>query len=107
MVSGASVCPMKIDAATFRLSAPLAPMRRVITLATALHDHLHHPEVVEDREERGHEDDGGQDLEGEDEAERRRSAGLARHDRQLAAALDPEGAEDELGAHERRGQAAR
>ena len=25
MVSGASVCPMKIDAATSRLSAPLAP----------------------------------------------------------------------------------
>ena len=26
MVSGASVCPMKIEAATFRLSAPLAPI---------------------------------------------------------------------------------
>ena len=35
MVSGASVCPMKIEAATLRLSAPLAPMRRVITFATA------------------------------------------------------------------------
>ena len=36
MVSGASVWPMKMEAATFRLSAPLAPIRRVITLATAL-----------------------------------------------------------------------
>ena len=35
MVSGASVCPMKIDAATLRLSAPLAPMRRVITCANS------------------------------------------------------------------------
>ena len=34
-----------------------------------LHDHLHDPEVVEDREERGHEDDRGQDLEREHEAD--------------------------------------
>ena len=35
IVSGASVWPMKIEAATFRLSAPLAPIRRVISFATA------------------------------------------------------------------------
>ena len=35
-VSGASVWPMKIDAATFRLSAPLAPITRCITHAAAL-----------------------------------------------------------------------
>ena len=33
MVSGASVCPMKIDAATSRLSAPLAPIVLLITTA--------------------------------------------------------------------------
>ena len=36
MVSGASVCPMKIPAAALRLSAPLAPMSRVITRATSV-----------------------------------------------------------------------
>ena len=30
MVSGASVCPMKIEAATLRLSAPLAPITRLM-----------------------------------------------------------------------------
>ena len=35
MVSGASVCPMKIEAATFRLSAPLAPITRLIRMANA------------------------------------------------------------------------
>jgi hypothetical protein len=35
MVSGASVCPMKMEAATFRLSAPLAPMTRLISSAKA------------------------------------------------------------------------
>jgi hypothetical protein len=35
MVSGASVCPMKIEAATSRLSAPLAPSTRLITSANA------------------------------------------------------------------------
>ncbi len=35
IVSGASVCPMKIDAATLRLSAPLAPMILFITTANA------------------------------------------------------------------------
>ena len=35
MVSGASVCPMKIEAATLRLSAPLAPMTRLMTMAKA------------------------------------------------------------------------
>ena len=33
MVSGASVCPMKMLAATFRDSAPLAPITRVINQA--------------------------------------------------------------------------
>jgi hypothetical protein len=33
MVSGASVCPMKIEAATLRLSAPLAPITRLMTAA--------------------------------------------------------------------------
>jgi len=33
MVSGASVCPMKIEAATLRLSAPLAPITLLITMA--------------------------------------------------------------------------
>ena len=44
-------------------------------LRDGLHDHLHHAEVVEDREQGGDEDDRGQDLEGEDEAERGRPAG--------------------------------
>ena len=35
IVNGASVCPMKTDAATLRLSAPLAPISRVMTLANA------------------------------------------------------------------------
>ena len=35
MVSGASVCPMKMDAATLRLSAPLAPITRLISTAKA------------------------------------------------------------------------
>ena len=35
MVSGASVCPMKMDAATLVLSAPLARMSLFITIAIA------------------------------------------------------------------------
>ena len=35
MVSGASVCPMKIEAATLRLSAPLAPITRLMMMAKA------------------------------------------------------------------------
>ncbi len=35
IVSGASVWPMKIDAATLRLSAPLAPITRCIKIANA------------------------------------------------------------------------
>ena len=35
IVSGASVCPMKIEAATLRLSAPLAPITRLMTSAKA------------------------------------------------------------------------
>ncbi len=36
IVRGASVCPMKMLAATFRDSAPLAPITRVITQAAIL-----------------------------------------------------------------------
>jgi len=36
MVSGASVCPMKMLAATFSDSAPLAPMTRCMTTAKTL-----------------------------------------------------------------------
>ena len=48
MVSGASVCPMKMLAATFSDSAPLAPMKRIITLRQLPDDELHHAVVIED-----------------------------------------------------------
>ena len=57
MVSGASVCPMKMLAATFSDSAPLAPMTRFMTTANSADDELHDAEVVEDREQRRDEDD--------------------------------------------------
>ena len=66
MVSGASVWPIKMLAATLVLSAPLVPMVRCITHATTLMMLLHHSDVVQDGEERGDEDDGGQHGEGED-----------------------------------------
>ena len=50
MVSGASVCPMKMLAATFSDSAPLAPMTRH-DLGEGPDDELHDAEVVEHREE--------------------------------------------------------
>ena len=71
---------MKMLAATFSDSAPLAPITRFITTANSADDELHHAEVVEDREQRGDEDDRRQHLEREDDAvlralrpERRRS----------------------------------
>ena len=39
MVSGASVCPMKMLAATFSDSAPLAPITFCITIANAFTIH--------------------------------------------------------------------
>ncbi len=51
MVSGASVWPMKMLAATLIDSAPLAPITFCITMAMRLDQHLHHAEVIEDREE--------------------------------------------------------
>ena len=68
MVSGASVCPMKMLAATFSDSAPLAPITRFITTANGADDELHDAEVIEDREQRGDEDDRRQHLEREDHA---------------------------------------
>ena len=68
MVSGASVCPMKMLAATLSDSAPLARITRCITTAKSADDDLHDPEVIEDGEERGDEDDRRQHLEREDHA---------------------------------------
>ena len=73
MVSGASVWPMKMLAATLSDSAPLAPMIFCIADGEALHDPLHDAEVIEDREKRGDEDDDGQNLESENGAELSRS----------------------------------
>ncbi len=92
MVSGASVCPMKTDAATFRLSAPLAPISLVITFAKARTMTAITPEVVQDREQRGDEDDRRQHLEREDEPDGLGADGPA--------ALDAKLAEDEFGADE-------
>ena len=66
MVSGASVWPMKMLAATFSDSAPLARMHRLITTANSRTIDLHHAEVIEHREQRGDEDDRRQNLERED-----------------------------------------
>ena len=65
MVSGASVCPIKMLAATFSDSAPLAPMTRVMTQATMLDDDLHDAEVIEHGEKCGDENDRWQYSEGE------------------------------------------
>ena len=70
MVNGASVCPMKTDAATLRLSAPLAPINLRHDPRKRAHDEGHHAQVVQDGEERRDEDDGRQHLEREDEADR-------------------------------------
>ena len=69
MVSGASVCPMKIEAATLRLSAPLAPMSPAHHHRERPHHDLHDAEVVQDREQRRDKDDGRQDLQGEHHAQ--------------------------------------
>ena len=69
MVSGASVWPMKIDAATLRLSAPLAPMTLLITSAKARTMICMIAQVIQDREERGDEDDRRKDLECEDHSD--------------------------------------
>src|SRR6267143_1658599 len=63
IVSGASVCPMKIDAATLRLSARTHDL--IHRDREGLHDNLHDAEVVHDREQRGDEDDRRHDLERE------------------------------------------
>ena len=71
IVSGASVWPMKMLAATLSDSAPLAPIRLVITRAAAFTMTCMTPEVIEHREKRGDEDDRRQRLEGEIKALRR------------------------------------
>ena len=68
IVSGASVCPMKMLAATLSDSAPLAPHHAVHHDREQPDDDLHDAEVVEDREQRGDEDDRRQHLEREDDA---------------------------------------
>ena len=69
MVSGASVWPMKMLAATFMLSAP--EMRMVLSMIQAMHadDDLHEADVIKHGEKRGDEDDGRQHLKGEDGAD--------------------------------------
>ena len=68
IVSGASVCPMKMLAATFSDSAPEAFItRRIITANNRTID-LHDAEVIEDGEKRGDEDDRRQHLKGEHDA---------------------------------------
>ena len=66
MVSGASVCPMKMLAATLSDSAPLAFMNAAHADGEQPHHELHHAQVVEDREQRRDEDDRRQHLEGEE-----------------------------------------
>ena len=68
MVSGASVCPMKMLAATFSDSAPDARITPPHHHREQAHDDLHDAEVVEDGEERRDEDDRRQHLKGEHHA---------------------------------------
>ena len=68
MVSGASVWPMKMLAATFMLSAPRDAHGFEHDPGHAANDDLHEPDVIKHREECGDEDDGGQNLKGEDGA---------------------------------------
>ncbi len=68
IVSGASVWPMKMLAATFSDSAPLAPMHAVHHHREQPDDDLHDAEVIEDGEQRRDEDDRRRDLEREDDA---------------------------------------
>ena len=69
MVSGASVWPMKMLAATLIDSAPLVPINLLHHDGHALARQLHDAEVIQNREERRDEDDDGQHLKGEDDAE--------------------------------------
>jgi len=52
MVSGASVCPMKMLAATLRDSAPLAPHHASHHPGCCADDDLHHADVIENREKK-------------------------------------------------------
>ena len=67
IVSGASVCPMKMLAATLSDSAPLALHHAVHHHREEAHHHLHDAEVVEDGEQRRDEDDRRQHLKREDD----------------------------------------
>ena len=84
MVSGASVWPMKMLAATLSGFGAARAHDLLHAHGHALDDHLHHAEVIEDGEEGGDEDDDGQHLKGEDHAE--------------GAGLRAQRAEDELAA---------
>ncbi len=50
MVSGASVCPMKMLAATLSDSAPLTPITFCIPMAINLHYELHDAQVIQNGE---------------------------------------------------------
>ena len=93
IVSGASVCPMKMLAATFSDSAPLALHHPVHHDREQPHDELHHAEVVEDGEQRGDEDDRRQHLEREDDGVarpfRRRAPRSSRGPRRCASPSGP------------------
>ncbi len=65
MVSGASVWPMKMLAATLVDSAPLAPITRCITTAIARTNTCITPKIIEDREQARNEDDDRQHLKSE------------------------------------------
>ena len=70
IVSGASVWPMKMLAATFSDSAPRGPHHPLHHNGEGADDELHDAEVVEDGEQRRDEDDRRQHLEREDHAVR-------------------------------------
>ena len=71
MVSGASVWPMKMLAATLSDSAPLAPITFCMAIAISLHQPLHDAQVIKNGKERRDENDDGQHLKSEDEADLR------------------------------------
>ena len=68
MVRGASAWPMRMLAATSTLSAPLTFRNRLMVRGAGADQPLHHPQVVEHGEDAGHEDDGRQHREREDQA---------------------------------------
>ncbi len=106
MVSGASVCPMKMLAATFSDSAPLRAHHLVHHHGEQPDDELHHAEVIENREQRRDEDDRRQDLEGEDHRVAcRASPERAGHDARPTRAV-AQRAEDERRADRSRNRAA-